>query len=140
MLIPGETCGDGGIKLLASVFSYEKSQNIPEKTYTKWFDYDKISRSLVLRARQAGDYLEVYAHGGRKSLKSFFIEEKIPKTRRDSMPLLADGSHIVWIIGRRMSEHYKIDNQTKTVLQVQVTGGTLDGGENQDSVDRRGSK
>ncbi len=140
VLAPGETCWKGEMKLLASVFSYEKSQNIPEKTYTKWFDYDKIVKSLVVRTRQTGDYLEVYANGGRKSLKSYFIEEKIPRAKRDSMPLLADGNHIVWIIGRRISEHYKIDNQTKTVLQIQVTGGTSDGRENQDTVNGRRSK
>ena len=94
----------------------------------------------MVRTRQTGDYLEVYANGGRKSLKSYFIEEKIPRAKRDSMPLLADGNHIVWIIGRRISEHYKIDNQTKTVLQIQVTGGTSDGRENQDTVNGRRSK
>jgi len=138
--VPGEIGWPGGMKLVTSVFPREKSQNIEEKTYTKWFDYDKIIKCLVLRGRQTGDYLQAYADGGRKTLKAYFIEEKIPRAKRDSIPLLADGSHILWIIGGRISEYYKIDEQTKTVLQVQVTGGTIDGGEHQSVVDGGGSR
>ena len=44
----------------------------------------------------------------RKSLSRYFIDEKIPRQLREEIPLVADGSHIVWIVGRRISEYYKI--------------------------------
>ncbi len=127
--IPGETVWTDGMRLLCRVFPYEKSQIIPQKTYTKWFDYDKIVKSLVLRTRRTGDYLQARQDGGRKSLKAYLIDEKIPKAERDVLPILADESHVLWVIGRRISGHYKIDENTKTVLEIQVTGGTSDGGE-----------
>ncbi len=129
LLIPGTTKWGDKIQVHCELFPYEKSQNIPEKTYTKWFDYGKIVKSLVLRTRQTGDYLLTHTDGGRKSLKAYFIGEKIPVETRDRTLLLADGSHIVWVVGHRISGHYKIDRQTKTVLQIRVTGGTEDGGE-----------
>ena len=103
------------------VFPYEKQQ-IPEKTYTKWFDYDKIRSSLSVRHRLQGDYLVVNQKGGRKKLKDYLIDCKIPRQERDKLTLLADGSHILWVVGYRISENYKITSQTKQILKVQVKG------------------
>ena len=139
LLIPGRTEQADGISVICRLFPYEKSENIPQKTYTKWFDYDKIVKSLVLRTRRQGDYMQVFAGGGRKSLKSYLIDEKVPQAERDRMLLVADGGHIVWMIGKRISERYKINVQTKTVLEIQVIGGTSDGRESQGAVDGRRS-
>jgi tRNA(Ile)-lysidine synthase len=64
---------------------------------TKYFNYDKISKSLQLRSRRPGDRIAVYGVG-RKKLKTEFSDRKIPKARRDSIPLLAAGSDILWIM------------------------------------------
>ena len=50
---------------------------------------------------------------------------------------MADGEHIIWVVGYRISDYYKVDEQTKTVLQIKVTGGTTDGREDQSTVDGR---
>ena len=101
----------------------EKEQNIPQNRYTKWFDYDKITTSLLLRTRQQGDYLTIDAAMHTKSVKQYMINEKIPKMQRDSMYLLADGAHILWIPGYRISQNYKVDESTKRILQVRFRGG-----------------
>ena len=101
----------------------KKSVNLEQKTYTKWFDYGKIENDLVIRTRRSGDYFIVDDKGHRQTLKSFFINEKIPREQRDKILLLADGSHIVWIIGYRISFQYKIENNTKRVLKIQMDGG-----------------
>ena len=49
------------------------------------------------------------------------IDEKIPKEMRDSVPVVADGSHILWVIGHRISEAYKITDKTKTVIELEYT-------------------
>lgn len=95
---------------------------IPEKKYTKWFDYDKIRNSLSVRHRLQGDYLVVNQKGGRKKLKDYLIDCKIPRQERDKLTLLADGSHILWVVGYRISENYKVTSQTKQILKVQVKG------------------
>lgn len=109
-----------------TAFPYKKGQEIPKNRYTKWFDYDKINSTLSVRYRKAGDYF-MLAGERRKTLKAFFIDEKIPKEERDRIPLVADGSHILWIVGYRISEHYKITEETETVLQIQTDGGRSNG-------------
>ena len=101
-------------------FFYKKGQIIPEKTYTKWFDYDKITTVLLLRTRKTGDYLTINHALQKKSLKEYMINEKIPKKKRESIYLLADGSHILWIPGYRISQFYKVNENTKRILQVQL--------------------
>ena len=103
------------------VFPWE-NQQIPEKTYTKWFDYDRIKSSLEIRHRKPGDFLTVTEAGGKKKLKDYMIDCKIPREERENLTLLADASHILWIVGYRISQYYKVTSQTKTVLKVHVKG------------------
>ncbi len=121
--IPGELEIEGLGVLEFSVFEYHKSKIIPEKTYTKWLDYDKIVKSLVLRTRQTGDYLTINEALSKKTLKKYFIEEKISKNERDKLYVVADGNHIVWVPGYRISHYYKVSPETKNILQVHLRGG-----------------
>lgn len=93
-----------------------KNTNICEKLYTKWIDYDTIKDTLQIRTRRPGDYIS--AAGGKKKLKDYFIDEKIPRPERDRIPLLADGPHVLWIIGYRLSDSCKIGDETKRVLEI----------------------
>lgn len=106
-------------KLVFSLVKADKLQNIPQKKYTKWFDYDKIKGSIVIRTRQKGDFLTVNSMNQKKTLKSYFIDEKIPRQLRDCICLVAEGNHIIWITGERISNNYKIDENTKNILQIQ---------------------
>ncbi|MCD8023652.1 MAG: tRNA lysidine(34) synthetase TilS [Lachnospiraceae bacterium] len=99
-----------------------KKYFLKEKKYTKWISYDTIEDSLQLRTRKQGDYLVIDARGGRKKLKDYFIDQKIPRYMRDRILLLADGSHILWVVGWRLSEAAKVTADTRRVLKVQVTG------------------
>lgn len=110
--------GLGSVEI--KVFPYEKKENIPQKTYTKWFDYDKITTSIVFRVREAGDYFTINSRMDRKSLQDYFVNEKIPKAERDSFYVLADGAHILWVPGYRISEYYKVSEGTLNILQVRI--------------------
>lgn len=101
----------------------DKSEIIPEKRYTKWLDYDRITKSLVFRTRKTGDYLTINKALSKKKLKNYMIEKKIPKSSRENLYILADGSHIIWVPGYRISEYYKITGETKYILRVQLRGG-----------------
>ena len=65
--------------------------------------------------------------GRRQKLKAWFINEKIPKEERDRMLLVADGSHIVWIPGYRMSRTYKVTEKTKNIVEIKITEEEKDG-------------
>ena len=81
---------------------------IEQKKYTKWLSYDTMGAYLCMRTRRSGDYLIVNASGGRQKLKDYFIGCKIPREIRDRIPLLAQGSHILWVVGGRISEGARV--------------------------------
>lgn len=114
-IVQDEKCESNiAIQIETQKFSKE---DIQELVYTKWLDYDKIG-TLVLRKRREGDYLIVDDKGSRKKLKEYFINEKIPKEKRDEILLLADGQHVVWIIGYRISSYYKVTNNTRKIVRI----------------------
>lgn len=102
-------------------FDYEQGMNYPTDRYTKWFDCDKISGNVVIRNRAEGDYLTIDSAGNHKLLQDYFIDEKIPRHLRDEVPLVCDGSHVLWVVGYRISEHYKISKNTTRVLEISYT-------------------
>ncbi len=103
-------------------FDYEKNMKIPQDKYRKWFDAALIGDSYELRYRLRGDYISI-GGGAHKSLKAYMIDVKIPSRLRDKLPLIAVGSHVVWLIGYRISEFYKISQDTKKVLEITYVGG-----------------
>ncbi len=104
--------------LTIRIFQYIKSQIIPQKPYTKWFDYDKITTSAIFRTGRQEDYLTIDQAGHHKSLKKYMIDVKIPREDRSRTYVLADASHVMWVPGYRISEYYKVSDQTKTILEL----------------------
>ncbi len=100
------------------LLDYGMNEPIPMDKYTKWFDYDKIVNALEIRTRREGDYITISDSGKTKKLKDYFINEKIPREERERLPLVADGEHILWVIGGRISGYYKVTDETKTVIEI----------------------
>ena len=103
-----------------------ENQEIPQKIYTKWMDYDKIKGSMHLRTRREKDYIIINTEGGRKKLKNYLVDEKIPREQRDKLLLLADEVHIIWAVGYRMGEDVKVTEHTRRILEIQINGGNID--------------
>lgn len=130
--IPGEIIlADRNLKVRCKILEKPKNlsiKDIPQKIYTKWFDYDIIKSSLYIRTRQAGDNIVIDEKGHQKKLKSWFVDEKIPKEVRDSQLLLAENNDILWVLGHRMSQAYQVKQSTKWILQIEVETYKSDGG------------
>ena len=94
--------------------------DIEKNDCVKYFAYDRIKSTLCLRSRKTGDYFVVDKGGRHKSLRRYFIDEKIPAGERDAKILLTEGSHVLWVLGGRISEAYRVEPDTKTVLVVRA--------------------
>ncbi len=125
----GEVLLPEGGSVRYRIENYEKSMKIPQNRYTKWLDYDIIKDTLRFRTRRPGDRIQVLARGGRKKLKDYLINEKIPRSKRDRLVLLAEGDEILWVVGYRLSEKVKITENTKRILKLTYIGGNADGRE-----------
>lgn len=92
-----------------------------KKTYRniKYFDYNKIKDKLFIRTRLNGDAFIPFGMKGSKKIKDYFIDEKIPRQVREEIPLLVDEKNIIWVIGYRTSEIYRIDEETEKFLRVE---------------------
>lgn len=117
--------GDGKNLVLSvkNADSEEIQKNIPQKKYTKWIDYDKIKDIIVVRTRKEGDYLTIDAPGGavhKKTLKSYLIDRKVPAKERGEICLVAEKSHVLWVVGERISSFYKISGQTTRILELEL--------------------
>ena len=75
---------------------------------------------------QTGDYITL-KDGRKKTVKAYMIDEKIPRELRDRVTLLAEDHHVLWIVGWRISEYYKVTEDTDYVLEVQADGGRENG-------------
>lgn len=87
-----------------------------------FLDYNKLNdkKKFIIRKRNEGDIFFPKGMKGKKKLKEFFINEKISKFERDSIPIVINGENIVWVAGKRESENYKIDNNTEKVVVLHI--------------------
>lgn len=128
---------DGEIRIKDMKLSYRTvmpkdiGEGAAEKTYTKCFDYDIIKGSTtVVRTRAPGDYITIDKNGRTQKLKSYFINEKIPQEKRDDILLLAEGSHILWVIGYRRGYAYHVGEKTKEIVEIKIDKGENSDGRN----------
>lgn len=84
-----------------------------------FLDYERVGSELVLRQRRSGDRFQPLGLGGReKSLHTFMIDVKIPRSLRDFVPIVASPRHIVWVAGWRIDERVKITAETERILHL----------------------
>jgi tRNA(Ile)-lysidine synthase len=79
-------------------------------------DSVKLIYPLTVRQWEQGDQFYPLGMKTRKKLSDFFISEKIPLHKKNSLPILVNGNgDIIWIGGYRLSEQYKVGNNTEKV-------------------------
>ncbi|HOK52557.1 MAG TPA: tRNA lysidine(34) synthetase TilS [Bacteroidales bacterium] len=83
-------------------------------------DADKIEFPLMLRHWQKGDYFIPLGMKNFKKLSDFFIDLKLSRLQKERTWLLTNGDEIVWIVGIRIDERYKITPQTKHVIEIRL--------------------
>lgn len=94
--------------------------NLREKRENRrYFDFDMVKGKLFVRNRRNGDRFVPFGMEGRKKLKDYFIDEKISRDVRDNIPLIVDEENILWVIGYRTSDLYRVTKNTKNVLVIE---------------------
>jgi len=91
-----------------------KSSNV------EYIDYGKIVNTLVIRPWHRCDSFTPLGLKGRKKISDLFVDSKIDRRDRHTIPLLCDGENIIWVVGIRMNEHYKITSTTRRVLRIEA--------------------
>jgi tRNA(Ile)-lysidine synthase len=85
-----------------------------------YMDYDRIALPVVVRNVRPGDRIQPLGMKGHKKIKSLFIDEKIARGERKSLPIVADKKSVLWVPGLRLSERVRIRAGTETVLKIEI--------------------
>ena len=88
--------------------------------YCQYFDYEKLSFPLQLRFRRPGDRFQPLGMQGKKRLKKFFIDRKVPRHKRHIIPIIVDTEGIVWVAGHSIDERVKLHTETNTILRCHI--------------------
>jgi len=83
-----------------------------------YLDFDKLEFPLQIRKWRRGDYFYPLGMSQRKRLSDFFIDLKFSKIDKENQWLLCSGVDIVWVIGQRIDDRYKIMPGTVRIFKI----------------------
>ena len=94
-------------------FSTSDKMSITDDPFSESFDFDKLRFPLLLRNWHKGDKFIPLGMKNFKKLSDFFIDEKISISEKDTTWLLFSESNLVWVIGKRIDDRFKVTSKTK---------------------------
>ena len=100
------------------------ADKFPDGKFQAVFDLDRLQLPLTLRQRRDGDQFQPFGMQGTKKLKDLLIDAKIPQQERGRIPVLVNGDEIIWVVGYRTSEPFKIRTETKRRLYLNYSSST----------------
>ncbi len=101
-------------RLPADGFQITKKPNIA------CLDSDEIEFPLLIRKWKQGDYFQPLGMTGFKKASDFFIDQKIPIHEKENIWILCSGKKIIWIMGHRIDNRFKITSKTINVLKIEI--------------------
>ncbi|MBI5453585.1 MAG: tRNA lysidine(34) synthetase TilS [Deltaproteobacteria bacterium] len=120
--VPGRTVVPGMGAFEAEVLA-RKPKTLLTGEETVFLDLDEAGDVLVLRPFNDGDRMVPFGMEGHKKVKEIFIDAKVPREVRRTLPLLLKGEDIVWVPGVKRSGLLKVTPHTSRVLKVTWKGG-----------------
>lgn len=122
MAVPGVTVIPGVLLSLRSeILQKGAVDQLVSDTCTALLDADRTGMELQVRGWEEGDRFVPFGMDGRKKLQDFFVDVKVPRDRRRSVPLVVSGDQIVWVVGFRVDERFRVTDSTQRILRVRAT-------------------
>lgn len=105
--------------LKINILDANETLEIQRNANFAYIDADKISFPLILRKWQKGDVFQPLGMKGKKKLSDFFTNQKMSLLEKERIWVLVSENKIVWIVGKRIDNRFKITNQTKNILLIE---------------------
>lgn len=114
--VPGKV--DAPLSLQMRRIEHAENYQIPRHPDIASVDYDKVGFPLILRRWKEGDYFRPLGLNHFKKLSDFFVDRKYSRLEKERVWLLTSGEKIVWVVGDRLDDRFKIDAQTQRILEI----------------------
>jgi tRNA(Ile)-lysidine synthase len=108
------------VHLKITVATKKDKFKIPDSQFIACIDRDHVQFPLLIRRWQPGDYFKPLGMNGLKKISDFFIDLKLSLPEKENVWILANGEQVVWIIGRRLDDRYKITSHTQNILKLEL--------------------
>jgi len=106
------------VSLSLETIKMSDSIEIEKAPHIIYIDKDKISFPLVIRKWKQGDRFIPFGMQGNKKLSDYFSDQKLSLAEKENTWLLCSGEKIVWVIGKRADDRFKITSKTDKVLRI----------------------
>ena len=100
---------------------YKKKFEINTKRKNAQLDFDKISYPLILRNYRKGESFIPLGMKNKKKISSYLSDAKVSYIQRIKQCVIEDSNQsVIWLVGLQINEMFKVDSQTKTVLEFEI--------------------
>jgi len=112
---------EGQVKTPLGTLNFGTVSQINKSNDTEiYVDCDKLEFPLIFRKWEEGDFFYPFGMKGKKKLSKYFKDEKLSLIEKEHISLLCSGTDIVWIVGKRADERFKVTDKTKTILKIEL--------------------
>ena len=108
-----------GTQFIVTTIEPDTTWSVPKHSDVLCLDLARISQPLTLRHPQQGDRFCPFGMKGSKLLSDFYNDLKLPHTEKAKQWVLCHGEEIVWAVGQRSSEYYRLDGKVERVLCIE---------------------
>lgn len=102
-------------------FNTLKNPGLRHLKFSNWqvyFDADKLVFPLVIRPWEQGDRFVPFGMRGHKKLSDFLVDMKLSIPQKEEVYVLLSGNEIIWVVGLRTDNRYKISEQTEHIFEI----------------------
>ena len=108
-----------GTQFIVTTIEPDTTWSVPKHSDVLCLDLARISQPLTLRHPQQGDRFCPFGMKGSKLLSDFYNDLKLPHTEKAKQWVLCHGEEIVWAVGQRSSEYYRLDGKVERMLCIE---------------------
>lgn len=108
------------IHLKVNIEEHINNYTFEEKASMAYFDFDKLQFPLTVRRWKQGDRFIQFGMKGSKLLSDYFIDNKIDRFTKGDTWLLLSGKTIIWIVGHRASEDFRVGKDCSRIMKVWI--------------------